>query len=242
MNRIPSLDLLNGKVVRLQKGDFKEVTVYSQDPCACVEALKEAGATCVHIVDLDQTQKFSDLPIDDATINTQIIKRILLNYGGRITLQLGGGIRSYEVAQFWFDQGIDRLIIGTLFFSDYACYKELVNAYPGKIILALDVKNDAVCHTGWQVDSKVSIDAILKSGKIGDIHSILVTDINTDGMLSGPNINLLERLKQSETYPIIASGGISCEADCKALEALKMPYAIIGKAYYEGYIRKLGET
>ncbi|HSN65420.1 MAG TPA: 1-(5-phosphoribosyl)-5-[(5-phosphoribosylamino)methylideneamino] imidazole-4-carboxamide isomerase [Fusibacter sp.] len=248
MNRIPSLDLMNGKVVRLQKGDFEKVTVYFDDPRDCIKALKRDGATCIHIVDLDQTRKGAGekedsevtrgLPI---TPNYEAINQIILENRGNITLQLGGGIRSYETAQFWLEKGIDRVVVGTLFFSDYESYARLVRDYPGQIVLALDVKHDEVCHTGWQVGSGTSIDSVIESGKIGDVHSLLVTDISTDGMLTGPNLELLKRLVQLRDYRLIASGGISSDADCAAIQELEIPYAIIGKAYYEGRITKLGE-
>lgn len=258
MNRIPSLDLMNGKVVRLQKGDFEKVTVYFDDPSDCVAALKRDGATCIHIVDLDQTRKgvgekevangiegridsevTRGLPI---TPNFEAINQILLENRGTITLQLGGGIRSYETAQFWLEKGIDRIVVGTLFFSDYESYARLVCDYPGQVVLALDVKHDEVCHTGWQVGSGTTIDSVIESGKIGDVHSLLVTDISTDGMLIGPNLELLKRLVQLRDYRLIASGGISSDTDCAAIQEFGIPFAIIGKAYYEGRITKLGEV
>ncbi len=242
MNRIPSLDLMNGQVVRLQKGDFEKVTVYFDDPTACVFALKRDGATCIHIVDLDQTRKGAREKEVAKSPNYEAITQIILENRGTITLQLGGGIRSYETAQFWLDKGIDRVVVGTLFFSDYEAYARLVNAYPGQVVLALDVKQDEVCHTGWQVGSGMTIDAIIASGKIGDVHSLLVTDISTDGMLTGPNLELLKRLMRMHTYPLIASGGIASDADCASIQDLGIPYAIIGKAYYEGRVTKLGET
>ena len=261
MNRIPSLDLMNGKVVRLQKGDFEKVTVYFDDPCDGVAALKRDGATCIHIVDLDQTRKGAgdreivketayDIEgrIDSEltggfqiTPNYEAINQIILENRGTITLQLGGGIRSYETAQFWFDKGIDRVVVGTLFFSDYENYARLVSDYPGQIVLALDVKQNEVCHTGWQVGSGMTIDAVIESGKIGEVHSLLVTDISTDGMLTGPNLELLKRLMQLRDYRLIASGGIASDTDCADIQELGIPYAIIGKAYYEGRITKLGE-
>ena len=254
MIRIPSLDLMNGKVVRLLKGDFEQVTVYSEDPCACVQSLIEAGATCIHIVDLDQTRKFTGESEDDKTesletdrftnatyktTNAQVIENVIAQYREKVTLQLGGGIRSYETAKDWLQMGIERIVVSTLFFIDYASYVKLVNDFPKRVVLALDVKRDEVCHTGWQVGSGLSIDAILASGKVGNVHSILVTDISTDGMLSGPNLTLLKRLK---AFPLIASGGISSESDCASIQALGIPYAIIGKAYYEGHITRLGNV
>ncbi len=257
MNRIPSLDLMNGKVVRLQKGDFEKVTVYYDDPSECVAALKRDGATCIHIVDLDQTRKGAgdsevakeiesgiDLEAKSGltkTLNYEAINKIIRENRGTITLQLGGGIRSYEMAQFWLEKGIDRVVVGTLFFSDYDSYARLVCDYPGQVVLALDVKGDEVCHTGWQVGSGNTIDSVIESGKIGDVHSLLVTDISTDGMLTGPNLQLLKRLRQLRDYRLIASGGISSEVDCAEIQELGIPYAIIGKAYYEGRITKLGE-
>ena len=254
MNRIPSLDLMNGKVVRLLKGDFEQVTVYSEDPCACVQSLIDAGATCIHIVDLDRTRKFTDegetiktetLETDKLTnatyksTNAQVIEKVIAQFREKATLQLGGGIRSYETAKDWLQMGVNRIVVSTLFFTDYESYVKLVNDFPKRVVLALDVKRDEVCHTGWQVGSGLSIDAILASGKVGDVHSVLVTDISTDGMLSGPNLTLLERLK---AFPLIASGGISSESDYASIQALGIPYAIIGKAYYEGRITRLGDV
>lgn len=249
MNRIPSLDLMNGKVVRLQKGDFEKVTVYYDDPIECVAELKRDGATCIHIVDLDQTRMGMRAKEDSEvtrglseTPNYKAIHQIISENRGVIKLQLGGGIRSYETAQFWLEKGIDRVVVGTLFFSDYESYANLVRDYPVQIVLALDVKQDEVCHTGWQVGSGMTIDSVIESGEIGEVHSLLVTDISTDGMLTGPNLELLKRLMQLRDYRLIASGGIASDADCTAVHELGIPYAIIGKAYYEGRITKLGET
>jgi len=237
MNRIPSLDLMNGKVVRLLKGDFDQSTVYFEDPCICVEALIKAGASCIHIVDLDQTRKFTTGDAGLVSANSVAIDKVISEYQHKLTLQLGGGIRSYETAKSWFEKGIHRIVVSTLFFSDYEGYIQLVRDYPNRVVLALDVKDYEVCHTGWQVDSGQTIDAILRSGKTGDVHSILVTDISTDGMLTGPNLELLKRLNH---YPLIASGGITSEADCMAIKSLGIQHAIIGKAYYEGRLTKLG--
>lgn len=241
MNLIPSLDLMNGKVVRLKKGDFEQVTIYDEDPVRCVSTLMKAGATCVHIVDLDGTRRFeNDEKLnfsEKQDVNTKVILDLISKYGNALTLQLGGGIRSYDSARQWLTHGIQRVVVGTLFFSDEVGYAKLVETYPNRVVLALDVKDDVVCHTGWQVGTGINIDDVVKSGKVGAVHSLLVTDISLDSMLTGPNLELLGRLK---AYPLMASGGIASEADCMAIKSLGIQQAIIGKAYYEGRVTKLG--
>ena len=240
MNLIPSMDLINGKVVRLMKGNFEEMTVYEEDPILCMETLMKAGANTVHIVDLDATRLKSELDLSEAKaleVNRSVIIALISRFKGKVTLQLGGGIRSYHRASQWFSLGIDRVVVGTMFFKQFNAYEQLVQDYPLQVVLALDVKENEICHTGWQMGSGQSIDEVLKSGKAGNVHSILVTDIDVDGTLTGPNIFLLERLK---AYPIMASGGIANKADVDRIKALGIKSAIIGKAYYEGRVRRLG--
>ena len=244
MNLIPSMDLMNGKVVRLIKGNFDEMTVYEDDPISCMEALIKSGANTVHIVDLDATRlkdeskvsKFKSQEVNDS-MNQNVILQLIAAFKGKVTLQLGGGIRSYSSASQWFTHGIDRVVVGTLFFKPDTAYEQLVRDYPSKVVLALDVKENEICHTGWQLGSGQSIDDVVSSGKVGNIHSILVTDIDVDGTLAGPNFKLLERLGD---YPIMASGAISCEADVDRIKRLGIKNAVIGKAYYEGRVKRLG--
>lgn len=244
MNLIPSMDLMNGKVVRLIKGNFDEMTVYEDDPISCMEALIKAGANTVHIVDLDATRLKDETKVSKSksqefqyNTNQNVILKLIDVFKGKVTLQLGGGIRSYSSASQWFTHGIDRVVVGTLFFKPDTAYEQLVRDYPHKVVLALDVKENEICHTGWQLGSGQSIDDVLKSGKVGNVHSILVTDIDVDGTLTGPNLELLERLRD---YPIMASGGISCDADVEKIKWLSIKDAVIGKAYYEGRVKKLG--
>ena len=158
MKVIPSMDLLNGKVVRLFQGDYEQVTVYYDDPCDALEMLKEKGASRIHIVNLDGARYGQE---DRATnLNFEVIKRLIKKYASSFHFQVGGGIRSLEDVEQLLEIGTDKVVIGSLIFTNYDEYRKIVEQYGEKIVLALDVKEGIIKRNGWLIDTNMKIEEI----------------------------------------------------------------------------------
>lgn len=225
MTIIPSIDLYNGQVTRLKKGDFNAMTTYLESPEAVLKSFIDAEATLVHIVDLE-----------GAKVGHPVHQESLFQWAKElnIPLQVGGGIRSVVDAKKYLDQGIARVVLGSLVFTDFNATKELINSYPGQIVIALDISGDTVMQDGWQTSSHTSIESVID--RLNDLNDLrlLVTDIATDGMLEGPNVDLYTRLTTLTDHPVIASGGLTTCEDITALKASRVESAIIGRAMHEG--------
>ncbi len=222
---IPSIDLYNKKVTRLKKGDFNAMTTYLDSPEAVLKSFVDAAATLVHIVDLE-----------GAKVGHPVHQEQLVRWAKEMTipLQVGGGIRSAIEAKKYLDQGIARVVLGSLVFTDFNAVKELITAYPGQIVIALDVSGDTVMQDGWQTSSHTSIESVIHRLNEFDDVRLLVTDIATDGMLEGPNVELYTRLTTLTDHPVIASGGLTTCQDITSLKASHVESAIIGRAMHEG--------
>jgi Phosphoribosylformimino-5-aminoimidazole carboxamide ribonucleotide (ProFAR) isomerase len=247
MKVIPSIDLLKGKVVRLYQGDFNKVTVYYDDPLKALEMIVSNGGKRIHIVDLDGARKGESNNKDqinregDAfSLNYSVIKKMISKFGDQIDFQVGGGIRSINDVEKLLEIGVDKVVIGSLIFTDYDVYREIVRLYGSQIILALDVKDGSIKRNGWQVDTNISIKELIKAGKIGDVYAVMSTDIAVDGALTGPNIDMMEDLNQTNIR-WIASGGITSRADLEALSHIDLYGAILGKAIFEGFVEDLSD-
>ena len=236
MKVIPSIDLLGGKVVRLYQGDYDKVTVYYDDAIEALKMIISKGATRIHIVDLDGARKGSES--FSLSVNDEVIKRLVQTFNGKIQFQVGGGIRRLSDAKRLIEIGIDKVIIGSLIFNDYEAYQEIVKQFGDKIILALDVKEGFIKRNGWLIDTHMTINELLKSGKIGEVFAIMTTDIAVDGALTGPNFDLMKVLNE-QSYKWIASGGVSSREDLEALSKLGIYGAILGKAVFEGMVEDL---
>ena len=230
MELIPAIDLLNGKCVRLNKGNYNEVTKFNSDPVEQAQLWEDQGAKRLHLVDLDGAK--TGEPINDLTIK-EIKKSI------KIPIQLGGGIRSIARAKELFGIGIDRVILGTIAIENPELVKLLSHEYPKKVAVGIDAKEGKVATRGWIKQSEITSLDLAKQLNDLELAAIISTDIETDGTLEGPNIKALREITQISTNPIVASGGIGSMADLISLADLEnegIDGIIVGRAIYDGSI------
>ena len=224
---LPAIDLLGRKAVRLLKGDYNQVTVYSDSPLEVAEKFKSLGATHIHMVDLDGA-KYGTAP------NMDIVAEVAENTG--LFIEIGGGIRSMETVKKYIDAGISRVILGTAAICDEDFLKEAVKAYGEKIAVGADVKDGKIAVKGWLEQSDVTLDEFfLKMQDLG-VKNIICTDISRDGAMRGTNLELYRELSAKYSLDITASGGVSSIEDVKRLREMNLYGAIIGKAYYAGAV------
>jgi len=224
---LPAIDLLGRKAVRLLKGDYNQVTVYSDSPLEVAEKFKSLGATHIHMVDLDGA-KYGTAP------NMDIVAEVAEKTG--LFIEIGGGIRSMETVKKYIDAGISRVILGTAAICDENFLKEAVKAYGEKIAVGADVKDGKIAVKGWLEQSDVTLDEFfLKMQDLG-VKNIICTDISRDGAMRGTNLELYRELSAKYSLDITASGGVSSIEDVKRLREMNLYGAIIGKAYYTGAV------
>ena len=227
MKLIPAIDLMNGKCVRLVKGDFNESKEFSNNPVFQAKLWEKVGASSIHIVDLDaaKTGKASN----DNSIK-EIAKAV------KIPIQIGGGVRSEKRINDLFSYGINKVIMGTSVIEDRKLVENLTKKFPNKIIIGIDAKDGKVSTRGWIKNSdKLAID-VIKDFSQFEISNFIVTDINTDGTLNGPNEKFIEEILLNTNKSVIASGGIGSISDLLSLikfEDKGLDGVIVGKALYE---------
>ena len=227
MNIIPAIDLIGGQAVRLVKGDYDKVTVYSDDPAAVAESFERAGAKYLHVVDLDGAK-------DGTTANFETIKKIIERTN--LSVEVGGGIRTLERVRQYIDVGVDRVIIGTAAVTDPDFLREAVKLYGEKIVVGVDIKDGFVAIKGWLEISELSCKEFCKKLEDLGVKTIICTDISKDGMMSGTNRELYRELYDEFELNIIASGGVSSMEDIAVLSNMGLFGAIVGKAIYTGAI------
>lgn len=224
---LPAIDLLGRKAVRLLKGDYNQVTVYSDSPLEVARKFKSLGATHIHMVDLDGA-KYGTTP------NMDIVAEVAENTG--LFVEIGGGIRSMDIVKKYIDAGVSRVILGTAAICDEAFLKEAVRTYGEKIAVGADVKDGKIAVKGWLEQSDVTLDEFfLKMQNLG-VKNIICTDISRDGAMRGTNLELYRELSEKYSLDITASGGVSSIEDVKELRKMNLYGAIIGKAYYTGAV------
>lgn len=223
----PAIDLYQGKAVRLYKGDYSQMTVYSHDPASIAQDFAKAGATHMHIVDLEGAK-------NGTTPNFETILEIKRR--GGLYCEVGGGIRSMETIERYVSAGIDRVILGTAAVTQPGFLEEAAKAYGSKIAVGMDLKGGYVAIKGWTEQSGLTAwEFCERLQKIG-IETIICTDISRDGAMKGTNHDLYRELMDRFSMNIIASGGVSTLEDVEKLAKAKLYGAIIGKAYYTGAI------
>lgn len=230
MNIYPAIDLLSGKVVRLERGNYEKVKVYGNDPKTVAERWRDEGATWLHVVDLEGARSGS--------IHEWESLSAIASVPG-VSVQFGGGIRQFESIVRLLKMGIARVVIGTKAL-DRAFLGEISKRFGKQIALSLDLKGDEVCVEGWKKGGGVSLYEFLEGLKGLPISCLVVTDIERDGTLKGINIKKVEKILKASPLPVILSGGVSSPADLKAIQSLtskQLEGAIIGKALYEGKIQ-----
>ena len=227
MKIFPAIDLYDKKAVRLFKGDYAQMTVYSENPIEVARNFEKCGAEFIHMVDLEGAK-------NGTTPNLQIVKEIAEKTS--LFVEIGGGIRSMETVKTYLENGVGRVILGTSAVTDEAFLCEAVDTYGEKIAVGADVKDGYIAIKGWVEKSQYSLDEFLsKMEKIG-VKTVICTDISKDGAMKGTNLELYKALSEKYSLDIIASGGVSTIDDIKALCQMNMYGAIIGKAYYTGAI------
>lgn len=222
---IPAIDILNGKAVRLTKGDYNLVTVYHDYPEEMARSFELAGASTIHLVDLDGARV-------GQPINLQTIEKIRLAV--RCRLELGGGLRTAEDVARVLDLGIERVILGSVALKNRKLTEELVKKYGRRIVIGIDARDGFVATEGWLESSTVTVEALAKEMQDIGVETIIYTDISRDGMLSGPNLEAYKAIVKKTSMAVIASGGISGLKDIRALQAISgMAGVVVGKAIYE---------
>lgn len=227
MKLFPAIDLYEGKAVRLYKGRYDDMTVYSDDPGSIGEDFARAGASHIHIVDLEGAR-------EGTTPNFETVCDIKARSG--CFCEIGGGIRSKDVVKKYMDAGIDRVILGTAAVTDREFLIWALQQYGDRIAVGVDIRDGCVSIKGWTQDSGLdAFDFCADMQELG-VKTLIVTDISKDGAMKGTNRMLYKELTARFDLQITASGGVSSMEDVKALAGMDLYGAIIGKAYYIGAI------
>ena len=224
----PAIDLKGGQVVRLAEGDMARATVYGDDPAAQALAFAEAGAMHLHVVDLDGA-------FAGEARNAAAVEGIVAAFPGHV--QLGGGIRTSEAVERWFDLGVSRIVIGTAALTDPDFVKAMAKACPGGIVVAVDARDGMVATAGWAEVSDIPAADLARRFEDAGVAAVLFTDVGRDGLLRGCNIEATVDLARATTLPVIASGGVKGLDDIRmlALHAVDgIEGVIAGRAIYDG--------
>ena len=225
---IPAIDIKQGRCVRLLQGEMDKETVFSDDPSAMALRWESEGAERLHVVDLDGA-------IEKRPGNLDAIRRIAEQVG--IPIQVGGGVRSTETIRMYFDLGVEKVVIGSAAVNNPALVESACNEWPGRIIVGIDARNGMVAIEGWTQTTGVSAVELGKQFEDIGVAAINFTDIERDGMRSGPNIEATRQLAMAVNIDVVASGGVSSMADIEnlaPLEADGVVGVITGRAIYDG--------
>ena len=223
----PAIDLYEGKAVRLFKGDYNQMTVYSDSPWLIAADFKRAGASHIHLVDLEGAR-------DGSTPNLETIKKIIKETD--LFTEVGGGIRNIETVRTYLEAGVDRVILGTAAVTDEDFVRAATAEYGERIAVGADIKDGKIAIKGWTEKSELdAMEFCEKMQKIG-VRTVICTDISKDGAMMGTNHELYREMSEKLSMQIIASGGVSSIDDVTRLTSLGIYGAIIGKAYYTGAI------
>ncbi|MEX2435594.1 MAG: 1-(5-phosphoribosyl)-5-[(5-phosphoribosylamino)methylideneamino]imidazole-4-carboxamide isomerase [Balneolaceae bacterium] len=228
MKIIPAIDLLDGQVVRLQKGDYEKKTIYNNDPLSEASKFREAGFSHIHVVDLNgaKSGQFENLPV---------IKTIINELG--MSVQTGGGVRSRNDIDQLLHAGLNGIICSSMAVKKPEEWLAAITDYPGQMILGLDLKDGKMAYGGWLETSDKPVEEFLNPMIEAGLKTVLSTDIARDGMLSGPNVEMYKNLQ--DRFPDlnwIASGGVSSLDDLKSLQSHNLYGVVVGRAYYEDRI------
>lgn len=226
MDVIPAIDLLALKVVRLLRGRYDAVTVYSEDPVGVARSFRES-ARRLHLVDLEGAR-------DGRPVQAEMVKAVIAAFGSGV--QVGGGVRSYQALSQYFELGAERVVLGTAALSDRALLERAAQAYPGRVIVAVDAEGGQVMTDGWLQASGIrAIDLVKELSRL-PLAAVLYTDIERDGTEVGPNLDETARLARETRVPVIASGGVGTLAHLSALSRADpgIVGAIVGRALHEG--------
>ena len=223
----PAIDLFEGKAVRLYKGDYGQMTVYSEHPEEIAADFAACGAMHIHLVDLEGARS-------GETPNLETVLKIRESSG--LFCEIGGGIRSMEIVDRYLGAGLDRVILGTAAVADEGFLRAAVEKYGAKIATGADIRDGYVAVKGWTEQSGVTMDAFFEKMERIGVATVICTDISRDGAMRGTNREMYRMLSQKYSLQITASGGVSTMEDVRQLREMNLYGAIIGKAYYTGDI------
>lgn len=226
---IPAIDIINGKCVRLTKGDYNSKTIYGENPLEIAKRFEDVGCRRLHLVDLDGAKS-------QHIVNYKILEQIASKT--KLIIDFGGGLKSDEDIHIAFEYGATMITGGSIAVKSSETMCRWIDKYGAeKIILGADTRNGKISTSGWMSDSDIDIIPFIKSYASKGIRQVISTDINVDGTLTGPSLNLYKRIKDEITnLYIIASGGVGSIYDIECLNATSIPAVIVGKAIYEGKI------
>ncbi|MDJ0914415.1 MAG: 1-(5-phosphoribosyl)-5-[(5-phosphoribosylamino)methylideneamino]imidazole-4-carboxamide isomerase [Desulfobacterales bacterium] len=225
---IPAVDIKNGKCVRLLQGRMDQVTVFSDDPTAMANKWESVGAELIHVVDLDGA-------VQKSPQNIKTIKRIVDRL--HIPIQVGGGIRDVNTIEMYLESGVQRVVIGTAAIRHPELIKNACRKFPNRIVIGIDARNGLVAIEGWVQTTQIQAVELASQFEDCGVAAINFTDIQRDGMMTGPNIEQTQRLAEQISIPVVASGGVSSLKDIEnllPLEKVGVTGVITGKALYDG--------
>ena len=225
----PAIDLKDGQVVRLLRGDLEQTTVYGDRPEQTAQGWADLGFPWLHVVDLNGA-------VVGRPVNAEAVRKIIHQVGGRMNVQLGGGIRTLAQIENWLDAGIARVILGSVSLSNPELVKSAARAFPDQIVVGLDARNGWVATDGWIKTSTTRATDLAKKFEDEGVAALIYTDIDRDGALNGINLAATSALARAVSIPVIASGGLRDLDDLRALKAAPEPIAgvISGRALYDG--------
>ncbi len=234
----PAIDLYQGKAVRLFKGDYEQMTVYSDNPPEIAEDFVKAGATHIHVVDLEGAKMGLTPNFETVAAIKKAAEKASEKYAGGkpVLVEIGGGIRDEIALEKYLNAGIDRVILGTAAVKDQSFLRRAVESYGRRVAVGIDVRDGYVAIKGWTELSEYSLEDFARQMVGLGVGTIICTDISRDGAMKGTNRLLYRELSESLNVDIIASGGVSSIEDIEALAKFGIHGAIIGKAYYTGAI------
>ncbi|MBR1761867.1 MAG: 1-(5-phosphoribosyl)-5-[Eubacterium sp.] len=222
---LPAIDIIDGKPVRLFKGDFKTAEQVAENALETAKSFENAGADWIHMVDLDGS-------LQKKRVNSEVFLSVAKNTG--LKVEVGGGIRTLEDIEFYAQNGISRIILGSVALKNPELVRQAVNEFKDLIAVGIDAKNGYAAAEGWTQSSKVYFIDLARQMEEMGVKNIIYTDISKDGTLSGPNIEQLSELNNAVSCNIIASGGVTNIGDIIALKDKEMYGAICGKSIYKG--------
>ena len=225
----PAIDLKDGNCVRLYKGEMDQATVFNDNPAAQALAFQKAGCEWLHLVDLNGA--FAGEPVNAAAVEAILQET-------NVPAQLGGGIRDMATIERWLEKGLRRVILGTVAVENPDLVRDAAKAFPGHVAVGIDARDGRVATKGWAEETDVMVTDLARQFEDAGVSAIIYTDINRDGAMQGPNVQVTADLANAVSIPVIASGGVSSLDDLRALKNCGAPLdgAISGRALYDGAI------
>lgn len=224
MNLLPAIDMRGGQVVRLYKGDYDRQTTYGDDPLSQARVFEDAGASWLHLVDLDGARSGEPAHLKQ-------IESICANT--KLKVEVGGGVRNVDTIDQLLAAGVTRVILGTAALKQWAWFESLMDKYAGKLVLGLDAREGKLAVSGWEQTTETTALEIAERVTDWPLSAIVYTDIATDGTLQGPSVEGTHQMAQATKVPIIASGGVGTVEHLHALKPLPIEGVIVGRALYD---------